>query len=152
MANAARHEPEAVATLRAGRDDKVNRLLRLPLPEPYLPSRIEAFRDRKQARPQSDNTKSKGPARKASRSPEPPLRPAFARTADRPARRSGGTARLRGWGYLPLAGEHHGSGPRQARRPRALEGQRYGWTTRSESRPAGRGQGPRPPVPLRRLL
>ena len=32
MANAARHEPEAVAALRAGRDDRVNRLLRLPLP------------------------------------------------------------------------------------------------------------------------
>ena len=34
MANAARHEPDAVAALRAGRDDRVNRLLRLPLPEP----------------------------------------------------------------------------------------------------------------------
>ncbi len=32
IANAARHEPEAVAALRAGRDDRVNRLLRLPLP------------------------------------------------------------------------------------------------------------------------
>ena len=57
MANAARHEPEAVAALRAGRDDKVNRLLRLPLPQPYVPTRLEAFRDRKrgdaagQARP-----------------------------------------------------------------------------------------------------
>ncbi|WP_407937905.1 putative lipid II flippase FtsW, partial [Mycobacterium interjectum] len=30
MANAARHEPEAVAALRAGRDDKMNQLLRLP--------------------------------------------------------------------------------------------------------------------------
>ncbi|EUA24000.1 cell cycle family protein [Mycobacterium xenopi 4042] len=39
MANAARHEPEAVAALRAGRDDRMNRLLRLPLPEPYTPSR-----------------------------------------------------------------------------------------------------------------
>ncbi|MES3650074.1 putative lipid II flippase FtsW, partial [Mycobacterium intracellulare] len=53
MANAARHEPEAVAALRAGRDDKVNRLLRLPLPEPYSPTRLEAFRDRKRSRPQS---------------------------------------------------------------------------------------------------
>ena len=51
MINAARHEPEAVAALRAGRDDKVNRVLRLPLPEPYVPSRIEAFRGRKQTRP-----------------------------------------------------------------------------------------------------
>ena len=46
MANAARHEPEAVAALRAGRDDRVNRLLRLPLPEPYVPTRTEALRDR----------------------------------------------------------------------------------------------------------
>ena len=51
MANAARHEPEAVAALRAGRDDKVNRLLRLPVPEPYVPSRIESFRERKHPQP-----------------------------------------------------------------------------------------------------
>ena len=36
IANAARHEPEAVAALRAGRDDRMNRMLRLPLPEPYV--------------------------------------------------------------------------------------------------------------------
>src|SRR6185312_15239909 len=50
MANAARHEPEAVAALRAGRDDRVNRLLRLPLPAPYVPSRTEALRDRLRTR------------------------------------------------------------------------------------------------------
>ena len=131
MVNAARHEPEAVAALRAGRDDKVNRLLRLPLPEPYLPSRIEAFRDRKQARPQPDKAASKqgskqaskhaskqgakGPGGKAPRNPDPPLRPALPRTDDRPAHRS----------------RHHGSGQRHAgqrptRRSRALEGQHYG--------------------------
>jgi len=108
MANAARHEPEAVAALRAGRDDKVNRLLRLPLPEPYLPSRLEAFRDRKQ-----------GPKQGSKK----PLQPALPRTADRPPHDSGGTSRLRG--------RHHGSGQRhagqrQTRRARALEGQRYG--------------------------
>ncbi|MCV7349712.1 putative lipid II flippase FtsW [Mycobacterium parmense] len=104
MANAARHEPEAVAALRAGRDDKMNRLLRLPLPEPYVPSRIEAFRARKGGRPQPAP---KAPARKAAR----------------PAPRSGGAARSRG--------RHHGAGQRYAgRRPtrgaRALEGQRHG--------------------------
>lgn len=109
MANAARHEPEAVAALRAGRDDKVNRLLRLPLPEPYLPSRIEAFRDRKQARPQPHKASAKEPARRAARNPESPLRPAFARTAERP----------------PHLSRHHVSGQR-SRRTRALEGQRYG--------------------------
>jgi hypothetical protein len=46
MANAARHEPDAVAALRAGRDAKMNRLLRLPIPEPYSPTRVEALRDR----------------------------------------------------------------------------------------------------------
>ena len=50
MANAARHEPEAVAALRAGREDRVNRLLRLPLPEPYVPTRTEALRDRLRSR------------------------------------------------------------------------------------------------------
>ena len=51
IANAARHEPEAVAALRGGREDPMNRLLRLPLPEPYSPSRVEALRDRMRTRP-----------------------------------------------------------------------------------------------------
>ena len=51
MANAARHEPDAVAALRAGREDRMNRLLRLPLPEPYVPSRVEALRDRLRTKP-----------------------------------------------------------------------------------------------------
>ncbi|WP_370480726.1 putative lipid II flippase FtsW [Mycobacterium sp. pUA109] len=103
MANAARHEPEAVAALRAGRDDRMNRLLRLPLPEPYAPSPLEALRDRLRSRPQPAK-----PARKP--------RPAQARPrpGDRPARRA----------------RHHGGGQRHAgQRPtrgraRALEGQR----------------------------
>jgi cell division protein FtsW len=113
MANAARHEPEAVAALRAGRDDKVNRVLRLPLPQPYVPSRLEAFRDRKQARPKPAKAQLAG-------KPQKPQRPALPRAADR----SAGSARARGR-------EHHGSGQRHAGRRhtgrvRALEGQRYG--------------------------
>jgi len=130
MANAARHEPEAVAALRAGRDDKVNRLLRLPLPEPYSPTRLEAFRDRRRARPQSVEAARKSPGspgRKPSRKADAQMRPALPRTAGRPARHSGGSARSRA--------RHHGSGQRrvsqaagqrQPRRARALEGQRYG--------------------------
>jgi cell division protein FtsW len=122
MANAARHEPEAVATLRAGRDDKMNRLLRLPLPEPYLPSRIEAFRDRKQGRKPSSGPAKKPPPRKPTRTPDRSLD----RSRDqspKPVPRSGGTARSQS--------RHHGSGQRyagqrQTRRDRALEGQRYG--------------------------
>ena len=51
VANAARHEPQAVAALRAGRDDRMNRLLRLPVPETYTPTRAEALRDRLRSRP-----------------------------------------------------------------------------------------------------
>jgi cell division protein FtsW len=128
MANAARHEPEAVAALRAGRDDKVNRLLRLPLPRPYAPSRIEAFRDRKRIPPgEAARKRPQAPARKAPRNPDAP-RP---RASGRTAARSGSGAR----GHLARAEEHHGSGQRHAnqaagqrptRRARALEGQRYG--------------------------
>ncbi|GBG37165.1 putative lipid II flippase FtsW [Mycobacterium montefiorense] len=130
MCNAARHEPEAVAALRAGRDDKMNRLLRLPPPEPYVPSRIESFRDRKRAQPQKPRPPAPGrarkaparkaepPARKSARKPEPPLRPVFGRTAartDRSGHHGSGQRNPR-----------QGAGQRQARRARALEGQRYG--------------------------
>nr|WP_231973736.1 MULTISPECIES: putative lipid II flippase FtsW [unclassified Mycobacterium] len=150
MINAARHEPEAVAALRAGRDDKVNRLLRLPLPEPYLPSRVDALRDRKRPRPQAGRaapTRAKGGAapakpRKGGRTPDAALPPALPRKPVRPARApAGARARVRAHGAR--TGEHHGSGQRyanlgaglrtgegagqrQPRRTRALEGQRYG--------------------------
>ena len=85
MANAARHEPEAVAALRAGRDDKVNRVLRLPLPEPYVPSRLEAFRDRKQTRPkvrQAAGRQEPAPARKNPSGRHYPERPIGALTRE----------------------------------------------------------------------
>jgi cell division protein FtsW len=110
MANAARHEPKAVAALRAGRDDRVNRLLRLPLPEAYAPTRVEALRDRLRLRAQ----------------------PAGQRP---PAVKSAGTRSARAARPRPAdrSGRHHGGGRRYAagQRPtrggtRALEGQRYG--------------------------
>lgn len=135
MCNAARHEPEAVAALRAGRDDKVNRILRLPLPEPYAPSRLEAFRDRRRAGAQPGKKATAGkkgaagkgtrkaPARKGAGNPDAALRPALARTAARPARRS----RHHGSGQRRSGqGTGRGAGQRQARRARELEGQRYG--------------------------
>jgi cell division protein FtsW len=106
MANAARHEPEAVAALRAGRDDRVNRLLRLPLPEPYVPTRTEALRDRLRSRPDGPPAK---PARKADRKPVRDNR-RKPHAADRPVRRSG----------------HHGGRNQKGRRAREMEGQRYG--------------------------
>lgn len=127
MANAARHEPEAVAALRAGGDDKVNRVLRLSLPEPYVPTRLEAFRDRKRTRPQPTRSPaqgaarkaSKAPARKPARNPDPPMRPAIPRTAVRSDPRS----RHHGSGQRRVS---QAAGQRQPRRTRALEGQRYG--------------------------
>jgi cell division protein FtsW len=106
MANAARHEPEAVAALRAGREDRMNRLLRLPLPESYVPTRTEALRDRLRSRPAAQPAKAaRKPDRKAAttkkRKPHP---------ADRQVRRSG----------------HHGGRTGTGRRARAMEGQRYG--------------------------
>ncbi|MGK8524573.1 putative lipid II flippase FtsW [Nocardia asteroides] len=44
IANAARHEPEAVAALHAGQDGRFSRLLRLPKPEVYAPARASAAR------------------------------------------------------------------------------------------------------------
>jgi cell division protein FtsW len=108
IANAARHEPQAVAALRAGRDDRVDRLLRLPLPEPYVATRTEALRDRLRTRPASPPPKQ---ARKPERKPvaDKKRKP---HPADPQARRAG----------------HHGGGRnrQQGRRARTLEGQRYG--------------------------
>jgi cell division protein FtsW len=109
MANAARHEPEAVAALRAGRDDRMNRLLRLPLPEPYAPTRVEALRDRLRSRSQPAKPERKAPAAHAKRPARPPV-------VERRSSRAG----------------HHGdaqryTGQRRAHAGRrALEGQRYG--------------------------
>jgi cell division protein FtsW len=110
IANAARHEPEAVAALRAGREDRVNRLLRLPLPEPYSPTRVEALRERLRSRPSPPK-----PAKSPKQAKQPPKQQR--NTAARPVRRSvhhGGAQR-------------HGdqrSGRTSSRRGRALEGQR----------------------------
>ncbi len=119
MANAARHEPEAVAALRAGREDRVNRLLRLPLPENYVPTRTEALRDRMRSRPGAPPAKpARKPDRKAvgekKRKPHP---------ADRQVRRSGHS----GGGQRSGKSVRQGAGQRdQGRRARTLEGQRYG--------------------------
>ena len=106
MANAARHEPEAVAALRAGREDRMNRLLRLPLPESYVPTRTEALRDRLRSRPAAKPAKA---ARKPDRKPVA-AKKRKPQPADRQVRRSG----------------HHGGRTGTGRRARAMEGQRYG--------------------------
>ena len=119
MANAARHEPEAVAALRAGREDRVNRLLRLPLPEPYVPTRTEVLRDRLRSKPAAPPAKpARKPDRKTTadkkRKPHP---------ADRQVRRAG----HHGGGQRSAKSGRQDAGQRnQGRRARTLEGQRYG--------------------------
>ncbi|WP_419866376.1 putative lipid II flippase FtsW [Mycobacterium kyorinense] len=133
MANAARHEPEAVAALRAGRDDRMNRLLRLPLPEPYSPTRVEALRDRLRSRPQSPKQQRKADrAPSAGRSGRPPKMDRRVRGAGGGARRSGGQ-HPEGGAAARVRGRHYGREQRFADQPqlrgkraRALEGQRYG--------------------------
>jgi len=131
MANAARHEPEAVAALRAGRGDRMNRLLRLPLPDPYLPSRVEALRDRLRGKPE--------PARRA-RPAAKPAKPA------KPARNTGAALRARGaeegtgHGAKRRAGHDGGASPRAAK---------AGGARREKRGAAAQGRTPRPANGLR---
>jgi cell division protein FtsW len=115
MANAARHEPEAVAALRGGRDDRMNRILRLPLPAPYTPSRVEALRDRLHSRPKSAK----------------PQRPADRKTPGRSAAPATNRRSSRSASNGKAEGRHHGGAQRHAgqqgrAKGRVLEGQRYG--------------------------
>ena len=156
MANAARHEPPAVAALRAGRDDRMNRLLRLPLPEPYLPAR--AVRDRF---PKPERTAV--PARTAQKSQTAQKRKTVqksqtvqkakpgikAKAATKTGKRAPGTVEVagkraktvakagtaRGSGHLGGVSQQRRGGAAKAqtkqetgrsRRSRTLEGQRYG--------------------------
>lgn len=122
MANAARHEPEAVAALRAGQDDRMNRILRLPLPEPYSPTRLEALRDRLRsrsqpaARPRKTGQTSARSGRQRAAGQTPPR--AAAQTPPRAASRGAGRAGQNGHGR-----RHAGARPTGGR-VRTLEGQR----------------------------
>jgi cell division protein FtsW len=126
IANAARHEPEAVAALRAGRVDKVNRLLRLSVPEPYVPTRTEALRDRLRSRPTSPKPQKAPKPPKSPKAPKPKkaLRK-LPRDTSRRIPAAAGAAR--GSGHHRI-GQRHGGQRRNPRsggaRRRALEGQR----------------------------
>jgi cell division protein FtsW len=116
ITNAARHEPEAVAALRSGRVDPVNRLLRLPLPEPYVPTRLESMRDRLRSRPAK-------PKAAAKQKPKPKPKPQPARKQAKNDRRTTAHAGDR----ADRRSGHHGGRQRQpSQRARPLEGQRYG--------------------------
>ncbi|MUM35527.1 FtsW/RodA/SpoVE family cell cycle protein, partial [Mycolicibacterium sp. CBMA 361] len=93
IANAARHEPEAVAALRAGRDDRMNRILRLPLPVPYSPTTLDSARDRLRSRTDGAAKAGRKPAK-----PTKPARPTRQARQDPPARqrRTDASKRTRG--------------------------------------------------------
>ena len=132
VANAARNEPEAVAALRAGRDDRMNRLLRLPIPEPYLPSRAETLRDRLRTKPEA----SARPAEKQGNR--------TARGSDQQRQRSAVGARSRSTersaARSALGAGHHGSASREGRTDGA---QRRGRSSAGRSRRAGTLEGQR---------
>lgn len=127
MANAARHEPDAVASLRAGRGDRVNRLLRLPLPQAYVPTRVEALRDRLRSRPQlpAEVTKVKR-ARKAVEPAGGRRSAAKAGTAQQARGRSGHHGGASTQRRADAAQGRGGHGTGRSRRSRKLEGQHYG--------------------------
>lgn len=99
VANAARHEPEAVAALHSGQDGRVSRMLRLPKPAPYIPPR-----PRGAAVVRRQETKKVQPAR-PDRAPRP--QPRSARHDDPRRRQSDGRRRVddnRGHrGYDPVS-------------------------------------------------
>lgn len=132
MANAARHEPDAVAALRAGRDDRMNRLLRLPPPEPYVPTRVEALRDRLRSdRGTAKPVKPTKPARsgrpqRTARSGQRGSAATKAGSTRQSTQRSGhhGGASASRRAAVAQGHAQHGSG--ELRRSRRLEGQRHG--------------------------
>lgn len=65
LANAARHEPDAVVALAGGETGRFGRLLRLPRPEAYRPARSGTRRDRRRADHPEPTS------RRTSRTPEP---------------------------------------------------------------------------------
>lgn len=85
IANAARHEPDAVAALRAGRDDRMNRILRLPPPVPYSPTTLDSARDRLRGRGDKAGDK---PVRKPAARQAKPAKPAKPTKSARPTRQA----------------------------------------------------------------
>ena len=144
MANAARHEPDAVASLRAGREDRMNRLLRLPLPEAYAPTRVEALRDRLRTRPGTATARPARakPANTPKRAPRAGDVPREAAARNRAARKQSVGSGKAGTAQQGRRGTgHHGSASQQRRadvpRGRAGHGQRE--RERREHEIPGRG-------------
>jgi len=78
IANAARHEPEAVAALHAGQVGRFGRMLRLPMPEQYSPARAEAARKAAQAKAAQKRAAQQRAAQQQRAAAPPPRRRAVA--------------------------------------------------------------------------
>jgi cell division protein FtsW len=93
LANAARHEPEAVAALRTQGPGKFGRLLRLPAPDPYRPpaTRKGAARAGAKAARPAPRAARPAPAQERRKSVREPVRRSAARTSTATSR--GGAAR-----------------------------------------------------------
>lgn len=112
LANAARHEPEAIAALRTHGQGRVPRLLGLRLPEPY---RSPATRGG--ARPTASAPRAARPPSRATQSPARAVQPPAQRTAGGSGRtaRSGARIPASGWGW---ARPRFGAGPVPGQRGR----------------------------------
>ena len=98
LANAARHEPEAVAALRTQGPGKFGRLLRLPAPDPYRPptTRKTAGRSGAKAARPAPRTARPAPAQERRRSVRDPGRRSTARTSAATSRGAARTTANRG--------------------------------------------------------
>lgn len=75
LANAARHEPQAVAALRSGDEGRLSKMLRLPAPAPWVPRRVGRV-VRPPAEAPARRATSVGSARVAAQRSRPGARPA----------------------------------------------------------------------------
>ncbi|SIS20572.1 putative lipid II flippase FtsW [Williamsia sterculiae] len=88
LANAARHEPDAVAALANDGEGRLGRILRLPQPVAYAPSRVDQLRERLSGRRSRDARPRPAAGRQAARRPKSAAKaaPQRVQTRQRPAR------------------------------------------------------------------
>ncbi|MEE3852448.1 putative lipid II flippase FtsW [Gordonia sp. LSe1-13] len=146
LANAARHEPEAVAALVGGEPSRFGRWLRLPTPVPYRPTRADALRDRLDRR-RPERSRPAPPA--ASGSKWPRLRGAARGTEKPSARRSTGDGRAPRTSRVRVDYRTGYSGTRGNGADRASTSRSTGGSTRwggsggvTANAPGGRRSGP----------
>ncbi|RPA63457.1 putative lipid II flippase FtsW [Gordonia oryzae] len=149
LANAARHEPEAVVALSTSRPGRLGRILRLPTPVAYKPSRAEVLRDRLDGR-RSGSGSTPASVRRGRLGPRggPAPTPEAKRSIWRrvlPGRRSGAAVRPAGAtqdaGRYRAGAGSEASGPRYWGAGSEASGPRYWGAGSQASGPRYRGAG-----------